>query len=94
MKQQVKRINLTGTDFNAINFTNVSGVYMVKNFSENDIYVSFDANATDDDSIKIPANFYQIVGSYETYSGAVVFKTKTLYVKGNGEVEVQQLCIQ
>lgn len=94
MKQQVKRVTLAGTGFQGIAFDRLSGEYMVKNFSNSEIYVSFDAEATEANSVKIPSNFYQVVVSNEAFGGPSKFKTKTLYVKGTGEVEVQQICYQ
>ena len=92
MKQQIERVTLTGTDFEEIEFTHICGKYMVKNFSDGDIYVSFDEDATEDNSVKIPAGYYQVVIANEYRGGLDIYKTKTIYIKGTGEVEVQQLC--
>jgi len=91
-KLQVKRITLTDDSaFTEIEFDFVCGKYMIKNFSDNDLFVSFDQDATDDDSIKIPAGYYQECIANE-WLGGEPFKTSNIYVKGSGEIEVQQLC--
>ena len=91
MKQQVKRVTLTG-EVAEIEFVKLCGKYMVKNFSSSDIYVSFDETFTEENSVKIPAGYYQVVIANEWLGGIDVFKTSSIYIQGTGEVEVQQLC--
>lgn len=92
-KMQVKRITLTdSTTFEEIEFENICGRYIVKNFTSGDIYVSFDEDATEDDSIKIPSGYFQEVIANEYLGGLDLYKTTSIYVKGAGEIEVQQLC--
>lgn len=92
MKQQIKRITLSGSDFQTIEFDHSAGKYFVKNFSDGDIYVSFDENVTENEAIKIPANYYQIVIANEYFGSNNYYRSNKIYVKGTGEVEVQQLC--
>lgn len=91
MKQQVQRKTLSG-GITKFSFDHVCGEYLVKNFSDNDAYVSFEDNTGEDESIKIAPNSYQVVVVNYYLGGLESNKTKDLYVKGTGEVEVQQLC--
>lgn len=90
MKQRVKRVNLSGSVFEKISFANFAKAFMVKNFSDSDIYVSLDEDATENTSIKIPSKCYQIVVGNQNDIGND-FETDEIFVKGSGEVEVQQL---
>lgn len=91
MKQQVKRVTLTG-GISKISFDHICGEYLVKNYSDNDMYVSFENNTSDDEAVKIPANTYQVVVINYYLGGIECYKTQDIYIKGTGEVEVQQLC--
>lgn len=91
MKQQVKRVNLSG-GITKVSFDHVCGDYLVKNFSDNDVYVSFENNTADNEAIKIPAKCYQVVVIDYWLGGHECYKSKDIYIKGTGEVEVQQLC--
>lgn len=62
--------------------------FLVKNFSDNDIFVNFETIGDDTTtSIKIPSKIAQTI-IYNEYGGGV---HENLYVKGTGEVEVQAL---
>ncbi|MCQ2270978.1 MAG: hypothetical protein MJZ52_07120 [Bacteroidales bacterium] len=89
-KLQVKRITLDGST-TTIEFPFDCGKYLIKNFSDADIYVSFDETFTHDNSVKIPAGYFQVVEGNE-WLGGEPFKTNEIYVEGTGEIEVQQLC--
>ena len=91
MKQQVKRVNLSG-GIKKVSFDYVCGEYLVKNFSDNDVYVSFENNTSDNEAIKIPSKCYQVVVIDCWLGGHECYKSKDIYIKGSGEVEVQQLC--
>lgn len=91
MKQQVKRNTLSG-GITKFSFDYICGEYLVKNFSDGDVYVSYEDNTSNDEAIKIPANSYQIVVVNYHLGGLECYKSKDLYIKGTGEVEVQQLC--
>ena len=82
MKLRIARETLAGTK-QEFEFQHEGEEYIVKNFSDGNMYVSFEETATDDESIKISADKAQICTC-----GAEV---KKIYVKGTGEVEVQQL---
>ena len=88
--QQVKRVQLTG-GVTALNFENYGGQYLVKNFSGGDIYVSFEETVSNDTSIKISNGFAQRCVINERDGMAGQSKANTIYLKGVGEVEVQQL---
>lgn len=91
MQLQLKRVTLTGTT-QAVSFDTRCGKYLVKNFSSNDLYVSFDSNLVEANSIKIAAGNGQVCLINEHYDWSEEVKTNTIYVKGTGEIEVQQLC--
>ena len=92
-KLSIKRVTLVENVETAVTFNNVCGKYLVKNFTEGDIYVSFDANFNESEAVKIKSNYGQTVVGNEEYQWTENFKTSTIYIKGSaGEVEVQQLC--
>ena len=91
MKQQVKRVNLNG-GITKVSFDHICGEYLVKNFSDSDVYVSYENNTPDNEAVKIPPKSYQIVVVNYYLGGLETFKQKDIYLKGTGEVEVQQLC--
>ncbi len=88
--QRVKRIQLTG-GVSELEFDTYGGQYLVKNFSGGDIYVSFEDTVSEDTSIKISNGYAQVcvINERDGFNGQA--KAKTLYIKGTGEVEVQQL---
>lgn len=88
--QRVKRVQLAGGVL-AVEFETYGGQYLVKNFSDGDIYVSFEEGVSEDTSIKISSGYAQvcIINERDGLNGQA--KAKTLYIKGMGEVEVQQL---
>ena len=92
MKQQVKRLELTGTTYEEFLFTKNCGKFLVKNFSNDPIYVSCDNSVQDSEAIKIAGGSFQIVIANEYFGGSDYYRTNKIYVKGTGEVEVQQLC--
>ena len=89
MKQQVKRVTLTG-DWLEVTFTNKATRYFVKNYTEGDIFVSFAANDNENESFKIKTGIGEDVAiSYDGLRGR--YEVNKIYVKGTGEVEIQQL---
>lgn len=90
MKQSVKRVNLTGS-WLEVKFENKASRYFVKNYSEADIFASFAADDSEDESYKIAS----YIGEELAISYAGVndrsYAVDTIYVKGTGEVEIQQL---
>lgn len=91
MKQRVQRVNLKA-EITQVHFNELCGEYLVKNFSDGDIYVSFESNVSDNQSIKIPSKSYQICVVNCYLGGLDYYKSKDIFMKGHGEVEVQQLC--
>lgn len=89
----IKRLILTGT-IQEVKFDNIkSNAWLVKNFSNGDIFVSYDENLDENSSIKIKPEYAQIclmtkAGLYGYNNGTLV---NTIYIKGTGEVEVQPL---
>lgn len=92
MKQQVKRLQLTGNTYEEFLFDKNCGKFLVKNFSNNPIYVSFDNSVQDDEAIKIAGGSFQVVIANEYFGVGDYYRTNKIYIKGTGEVEVQQLC--
>lgn len=89
MKINVQRVFLGGTT-TKITFERNCNRYLVKNFSNDDIYVSFDEEFTNDTSIRIPSKFFQeVVGGKGKYGE--ITRVNAIYIKGSGEVEVQQI---
>lgn len=82
MKIDLKRVTLNNEERELV-FQHKGMEYIVKNFSDSDIYVSFDVDATDEDSILIPSKMGQVC--------TCGTEVDTIYINGNGEVEVQQL---
>lgn len=93
MQLNLKRVTLSGATA-AVTFNNKCGKYLVKNFTSGNIYVSFDSNLVEANSIKIAAGMGQVCLINEYYDWSQEVKTNTIYIKGSGEVEVQQLCYQ
>lgn len=93
MELQVKRINLTG-EVTGVEFARECRKYLVKNFTNSDIYVSYNSNLDETNSIKIAAGYAQVIVINENYAWSKEVLNKTIYIKGTGEVEVQQLCYQ
>lgn len=90
MKQSVKRLTLTG-EWTEFVFDKNAKYYYVKNFTEDDIFVSFEENDQEDESFKIKSGVGEEV-SISSYALEVpAYLTNKIYVKGTGEVEVQQL---
>lgn len=90
--KNVMRKTLTG-GWTKYEFEQVCKHYFVKNYSDGDIYVSFDENDEEDASCKISSGVgEEIATTYREYDRNEDY-TDTIYVKGTGEVEVQQLDI-
>lgn len=92
MKQAVLRKTLTGA-WTAFEFPKKGRRYFVKNYTDGDILVSFDDEATDAESIKIKKGIGEEVSI--CFEGIDRKETLTdfIFVKGTGEVEVQALDI-
>ena len=90
IKQQVIRKTLTG-NWEEYAFGVQSKSFFVKNFTDDPIYVSFENNDEEDESIKIPSQMAEIVyiSSLNPLNG--LFFTDKVYVKGTGEVEVEAI---
>lgn len=87
--QQVQRVAADG--ITAVAFPNNSGSWLVKNYSSTDIYVSFEPTVAPETSIKIASGMGQVCVISTKYGEQGQPKTNTIYINGNGEVEVQQL---
>lgn len=87
----VKRVTLIGVP-QAVEFTTVCGKWLVKNFTSGDIYVAFNEDLVESAAVKIASGHGQVIVSNEYYDWNDEYKRNKIYIKGTGEVEVQQLC--
>ena len=87
MKLNIVRKTLTGAK-EPFAFSFKRSRFIVKNFSSGPALVSFDQAAEDSGSIKIPAGMGQVCYIVDDEGSVGV---DTIYVKGTGEVEVQQI---
>lgn len=88
---QVKRVTLIGIT-QAVEFDTVCGKWLVKNFTSGDIYVSLNEPLVEANAIKIASGYGQVITTNEHFAWSDDYKSKKIYVKGTGEIEVQQLC--
>ena len=87
--QQVQRVTLDGDT--EITFDKASEAFIVKNFSDSDIYVSFGSEAVDEDTaIRILPLMGQVCG-INFKADITNPKTNVVHIKGTGEVEVQEI---
>ena len=96
MRQQVKRVTLTSADeWYEVEFTCKATSFYVINYSDDDIYVSFESGTPTDESFKIKTEMGEevFISKRQVYAGAndKVYAVNKLYLKGVGEVEVQEL---
>ena len=85
----IRRETLSGTS-QAFTFDKNRSDYLVKNLSDSDMYVAFEASASQARSIRIPSKYGQVCSCFNV-EGTTGMTTTTVYVTGTGEVEVQQL---
>ena len=90
LAQQVQRVTLSGA-VKPVTFPYPSGRFLVKNYSSDDIYVSFENTVNPATSIRIASQMGQVCVISERGGGIGQEKSKTIYINGTGEVEVQQL---
>lgn len=90
MKQQVKRKVLNGS-WVEFKFEYKALCFFVKNFTDGDILVSFENDGKEDEAFKIAKGTGEEIAI--SYGGANnnEHATNVLYVKGTGEVEIQEL---
>lgn len=87
---KIQRKTLTG-EAEAFTFDVKGKRFLVKNFSDSDAYAAFDAEATEGESAKIPANTAQVVMENEFLYEVGDEGTDTIYVTATGEIEVQMI---
>lgn len=88
MLVQTKTVN--GTE--AFTFSEKCAKFLVKNFSRNDILVSFSSDMPANGSAKIKKGMGQVVVDNEWLAGLPPYTHDTIYIRGYGEVEVQAIC--
>lgn len=86
MKQQVIRKTISGA-LTPFTFEVKACSFFIKNFSDGDAYVSLEDGVPDSECWKIPSLMAEEV-YYNKDSG---YYPNTIYVKANGEVEVEAL---
>ena len=92
MKQAILRKTLTG-NWEEFSFPKKGRFFFVKNLTSADIFVSFEENDSEEESIKIKSGIGEEVSISFNGLDRKEYYTKTIYVKGSGEVEVQSLDI-
>ena len=92
MKQAVQRKTLAG-GWTAFTFNHNCAHFLVKNFSNGVVYVSFENNDDEAESIKIMSLMAEVVAVCFDGNNNPAFTVPTIYVKGSGEVEVEALDI-
>jgi len=90
MRQLVKRKQLTG-DYTPFTFSQNCTHFLVKNFTSNPVYVSFEPNTPDDEAVKISSMMAESMAISFSGENNPKFAVDTIYVKGVGEVEVEAL---
>lgn len=91
MKQQVLRKTISAGGWTEFKFNQPAKTFFVKNFSEEDILVTFEDDEIEAEAFKIPAGMAEeIAVSYNNQSNPKYLKD-AVYVKGVGEVEVEEL---
>ena len=88
MKQAIIRKTLTG-DWCAFTFPERGKKFYIKNFSEAPVYVSFAAESSEASAFKLNGNMgeeFQMSYAKKAWPFGMVY---TVYIKGEGEVEVQ-----
>ena len=88
--ENVKRVTLAG-GWTEITFNGQARYFFVKNYSDSDIYVSFEENDTEATSVKIASKMAEEVAPTFKYTGRTELNASKIYIKGTGEVEVQAL---
>lgn len=87
MAFNLRRVVLAGGE-QAVTFEERSANFIVKNFSESDVYVSFTTPLDANSAIRLAPGYGQIC-SYNQMPGENAHSFDTLYLLGEGEVEVQ-----
>lgn len=89
---KVKRITLSGTaqtiDFNVEHVAK----WLVKNLTDGDIFAYFDENTPENEKIKIPSGYGQVIVHNENWEDISHLYGSKIIVSGTGEVEIQALC--
>jgi hypothetical protein len=90
MKQAVQRKTLDG-NWTPFTFDFASVRFFVKNFSNGAIFVSFENNDSENESVKIMSMMAENLAVCFNGNNYSDFGVKNIYVKGSGEVEVQAI---
>ena len=92
MRQAVIRKTLEG-DWTEFAFEKEGRFFFVKNFSDEDILVSFENGTDEEKCFKIKSGIGEELAVSFYPLDKEDFKTNKIFVKGTGEVEVQSLDI-
>lgn len=88
MRPDLIRKTVNGTE--EFHFVNAQRFFFVKNMSKNPCFIGFEPDATEEESIKVMPNTGEEVSlSYATFYDARRLRIDTLYVRGDGEIEIQ-----
>ena len=84
VQQLVFRKTLTG-DFEEFNFGIWVREVLVKNFSDDPIYIAFQDDGSIDNATKLNSQYCEMI----YYNASYLAEFDRLYIKGTGEVEVE-----
>lgn len=83
-------IRKTVSGMEPFHFQNAQRYFFVKNMSKEPCYIGFEPGATEEQSIKVmPQTGEEVSLSYAEFYDARRLRVDTLYVQGNGEIEIQ-----
>ncbi|MCQ2308196.1 MAG: hypothetical protein MJ000_11655 [Bacteroidales bacterium] len=88
---KIQRVTLDGSVTGVRFEESRCGKWLVKNFGDEDIFVSFDESVDESESVKIASGCGQVIVENERLGFLSPFEHDTIYILGTGEVEVQQL---
>lgn len=89
MKQFLIRRECEGDALEPFTFEKKGDTYLVKNFSNHDAFVSFEPNVSEEECIKIASGYFQVCTLNEWGRDPELHGCHSIYVKADGEVEVQ-----
>lgn len=95
MKQQVIRQTLSSATWTAFEFNIPCRSFFVKNFTDGDIFVSFEQEENTNTSFKIPSMFAEevYISDKDEVNTNWIKSTIYVYSANGGEVEVEELDI-
>lgn len=88
MRPDLVRKTISGLE--EFHFVNAQRFFFVKNMSTQPCFIGFEADATEDESIKVMPNTGEEISlTYAEIYDSRKLRVDTLYVRGEGEIEIQ-----